>query len=123
VYRCPKDGQKTRRTSFAINDFLLPVTSGGPDFSRIVALPEPSETMFMTECDDKYTGSDHFHFMPDDEGDYSPAGYKPQVAEDRHDGRANHLFVDSHVEARSWGTVKSELLRKGSRFINPAGHQ
>ena len=25
--------------------------------------------------------------------------------------------------ARSWGTVKSELLRKGSRFINPAGHK
>lgn len=124
VYRCPKDGHKTRRYSYAINDFLLPVTNGLPDFSRIVAVPDASETVFMAECDDKYSNSDHFHFVPgEDEGGYTPALFKPDVAEDRHDGRANYLFVDCHVEARSWGVVKGELTRKGSRFINPAGHQ
>ncbi|MDB6032695.1 MAG: N-terminal cleavage protein [Verrucomicrobiales bacterium] len=123
VYRCSKDGNKTRRYSYAINEFVLPEAVSGADFSRVIAVPMPSDTVFMAECDDNYVSSDHFHFVPENDGDYSPSGFKAEVAEDRHDGRANYLFVDCHVETRSWGTVKNDLTRLGSHFINPAGHQ
>jgi prepilin-type N-terminal cleavage/methylation domain-containing protein/prepilin-type processing-associated H-X9-DG protein len=121
IYRCPKDGNKTRRYSYAINDYLLYETNGLPDFSKIGAVPSPAETVFMAECDDKYANSDHFHFTDPDEGAYSVSAFKTTVAEDRHDARANYLFVDCHVEARSWATVRNELPRTGSQFINPAG--
>jgi prepilin-type N-terminal cleavage/methylation domain-containing protein/prepilin-type processing-associated H-X9-DG protein len=122
VYRCPKDLNTIRRYSYAINDFLLPDTNGLPDFSRTVAVPSGADTVFMLECDNKYENSDHFHFADPDEGDYSPNGFKTQIAEDRHDGRANYLFVDFHAEARSWPAVRSELTRNGSRFVKPGGH-
>jgi prepilin-type N-terminal cleavage/methylation domain-containing protein/prepilin-type processing-associated H-X9-DG protein len=123
VYRCPKDGKASRKYSFAINDFLRLQTNSPTDFSRIVVNPAPAETLFMAECDDKYLNSDHFHFTDEDEDMYSPTAFKRDVAEDRHDARANYLFVDCHVESRSWGVVRSELTSVGSRFINPAGHK
>jgi prepilin-type N-terminal cleavage/methylation domain-containing protein/prepilin-type processing-associated H-X9-DG protein len=122
VFRCPRDLNATRRYSYAINDFLLPETSGAPDFSRTVAVPSGADTVFMLECDNNYENSDHFHFADPEEGDYSPTGFKPQIAEDRHGGRANYLFVDFHAESWSWPAVRSELTRHGSRFLNPGGH-
>ena len=80
VYRCPKDLNTVRRYSYAINDFLLPEANGQPDFSRTVAVPSGADTVFMLECDNKYENSDHFHFADPEEGDYSPSGFKTQIA-------------------------------------------
>jgi prepilin-type processing-associated H-X9-DG protein len=67
-------------------------------------------------------GVDHFHFADSVDGGYSPAAFQAQVDAMRHAGSANYLFVDGHVESRSWTKVSEELIRIGSRFVNPEGH-
>jgi prepilin-type N-terminal cleavage/methylation domain-containing protein/prepilin-type processing-associated H-X9-DG protein len=125
LWRCPRDRHKTRLYSYAINDFLLPHEPevGGADYSRLNFVPGPASTLFMSECADGYASSDHFHFNPTTEGDYSPLTFKEQVAVDRHLEAANYLFVDSHVERLTWGRVKPKLTERGSRFVDPAGKQ
>jgi len=125
LWRCPRDNHPTRLYSYALNDFLTPAEAVDPnkkDYSRVTAVPFPTETFFMTECQDKYTGSDHFHFADPEDGDYSPLGFKSEVAVGRHQEAANYLFVDSHVEKRNWSAVRPILTQTGSRFVNPAGH-
>jgi prepilin-type N-terminal cleavage/methylation domain-containing protein/prepilin-type processing-associated H-X9-DG protein len=122
VYRCPKDANLTRRYSYAINDFLLDDADPPANYSRMTSVPSPSDTLHMTECADNYANSDHFHFSPGQEGDYSPNTFKAEVGVIRHDGKANYLFVDSHVETRPWGSLRNELTRPSSRFVNPRGN-
>ena len=122
VYRCPKDLHKTRRYSYAINDFLLEDAAPPESYTRTTSVPVPSDTLYMTECADGYANSDHFHFSPAQDGDYSPNSFGAEVGVLRHDGRANYLFVDSHVETRPWGTLRSELIRPKSRLVNPGGN-
>ncbi len=123
LWRCPRDTHKTRLYSYAINDFLSPPdpASGAPNYSRLTAVPAPTETFFMAECADGYANSDHFHFMDPDDGDYSPNGFKAQIAVLRHLDTANYLFVDWHVERLNWNRVKPKLTSQGSQFVNPAG--
>ena len=122
VYRCPKDPNLTRRYSYAINDYLLEDADPPASYTRTTSVPSPSDTFYMTECADNYTHSDHFHFVPGQDGDYSVLTFKSEVAVTRHDGKANYLFVDSHVETRIWGTLRNELIRPHSRFVNPGGN-
>ena len=124
LWRCQRDPHQTRLYSYAINDFLTPPDEAAPgkkDCSLVTAVPVPTETFFMTECHDKYTGSDHFHFADPEDGDYSPVIFKSEVAVERHQEAANYLFVDSHVEKRKWSVVKPILTQTGSRFVNPMG--
>jgi prepilin-type N-terminal cleavage/methylation domain-containing protein/prepilin-type processing-associated H-X9-DG protein len=123
LWRCPRDTHKTRLYSYAINDFLLPpdLATDAPNYSRRTAVPAPTEAFFMTECADGYANSDHFHFDPITDGDYSPLGFRGQVAVQRHLNSANYLFVDWHVERLNWTRVKPKLTSQGSRFVNPAG--
>ncbi len=124
LWRCPRDPHPTRLYSYAINDFLLPPNASSVvsnDYSRLTAIPDPSETFFMAEAAASHAGSDHFHFAVPDDGDYSPAGFAGAVDVKRHQNSANYLFVDGHVERRSWASVKTILTGSGSRFVNPAG--
>jgi prepilin-type N-terminal cleavage/methylation domain-containing protein/prepilin-type processing-associated H-X9-DG protein len=123
LWRCPKDANKTRPYSYAINDFLLPPDPGSTatNYSRVSAVPDPTETFFMAECADGYVGSDHFHFADPDDGDYSPYGFKAEVSVLRHLSAANYLFVDGHVDRGSWISLQPKLTRRGSVFVNPAG--
>src|SRR3954447_20046243 len=61
LWRCPRD-KKARNFSYAVSDYVLPADAGGIDqaYSKSATLPSPSETLFMTECADKYANSDHF---------------------------------------------------------------
>jgi prepilin-type N-terminal cleavage/methylation domain-containing protein/prepilin-type processing-associated H-X9-DG protein len=122
VYRCPKDPTLARKYSYAINDFLLEDALPVESYITIGSVPNPSDTLFMTECADKYLHNDHFHFSPGQSGGYSADEFKSEVAVERHLRGANYLFVDSHIESRSWKAVSSELTRLGSRFINPGGN-
>jgi prepilin-type N-terminal cleavage/methylation domain-containing protein/prepilin-type processing-associated H-X9-DG protein len=122
IYRCPKDPSRTRRYSYALNDYLLDEADPPASYTRITSIAQPAETLYMAECADGYSSTDHFHFSPGQDGDYSPASFRGQVAVERHDGRSNLLFVDGHVEARSWGTLRSELTRPGACLVNPGGH-
>lgn len=120
LYRCPGDLNKKRNYSYAINDFLTPNPYGAEslDYSRLTTVPSPSATLLMAECQDKYDASDHFHFADGDVG-YAPAAFSSEVAVTRHNGAANYLFADGHVEGLAWKTVQTELQKPGSRFIRP----
>ena len=122
LWRCPRDPQ-SRLFSYALNDFLTPPSTANPgkkDFSRVGAVPIPSDTFYMAETEKGYVGSDHFEFSDVTDGDYSPTGFKPVVAVERHQNSANYLFVDGHVERLSWSVVKQKLTEAGSCFVNPA---
>lgn len=127
LWRCQRDPHKTRLYSYALNDYLLPPDAGSsstPDFSRTTAIPTTSETLFMTECGDKYANSDHFHFTETNGYTSISFGAVPmsQVAVKRHLNSANYLYADGHVERLNWTIVKPKLTQTGSRFVNPLGH-
>jgi len=125
VYRCPRDPHTSRLYSYAINDFLTPNPFGASDldFSRLTTVPSPSDTFYITEMHQDFTGSDHFHFADSTSGGYGPVEFAGQVAIDRHMGGANYLFADSHVEALKWPIISKRLEVKGDRFVRPDGHQ
>jgi prepilin-type N-terminal cleavage/methylation domain-containing protein/prepilin-type processing-associated H-X9-DG protein len=124
LWKCPRDANKTRTFSYAVNDFLLPPGAGpgGDDFSRTTRVPAPTETFWLGECADSYASFDHFHFSQANDGDYSPASFESQVAVSRHAGGANYLFVDGHEQFLKWNLARSSLTRTGSRFVNPSGN-
>ena len=123
VYRCPDDTNAVRITSYAINDFLTPNPFGAPtlDFSRLVRLPAPSETLHLAETPGNYIGSDHLHFADTASGGFTPNAFAKQVAVERHNRGANYLFADAHVERLPWQRVKTLLGPPVTRFVRPDG--
>jgi prepilin-type N-terminal cleavage/methylation domain-containing protein/prepilin-type processing-associated H-X9-DG protein len=121
LWRCPRDPNKTRNYSSALNDFLLPPEFPGlKNYTTVASVPAPPETFTMGECATNNVGADHFHFAPPD-GSFLPDFFKAQVDVTRHGSTANYLFVDGHVERMSWNNVKSKLNQPTSRFVNPSG--
>jgi prepilin-type processing-associated H-X9-DG protein/prepilin-type N-terminal cleavage/methylation domain-containing protein len=96
-FRCPADRSRISGSSYALNVYfeLDPDTDdyeGSPEqWRRSVALPSPARTILLAETD---TSADHVmaHFWAQSE-----AG--ADVAEARHEGRANYLFADGHAES------------------------
>jgi prepilin-type N-terminal cleavage/methylation domain-containing protein/prepilin-type processing-associated H-X9-DG protein len=123
LWRCPKDMHKTRRYSFALNDYLLPPPTGNDaaDFSKTTRVPSPTETFWLGECAESYSNNDHFHFSPANDGDYQPPSFASQIATTRHLSGANYLFVDGHAQLQRWRFVRIELTRMASRLVNPSG--
>jgi prepilin-type N-terminal cleavage/methylation domain-containing protein/prepilin-type processing-associated H-X9-DG protein len=123
LWRCPKDPNKVRTYSYAVNDFLLPPGAGEsrPDYAQVHKLPSPAATFFLTECAATYANNDHFHFADPEDGDYSPAGFASEVAVLQHLTGANYLFVDGHAQFLKWNLLQNELKQTGSRFVNPQG--
>jgi len=123
LWRCPRDANKTRTFSYAINDYLLPPTEGSDarDFSKTTQLPAASETLMLAECADKYANLDHFHFSPANDGDYTPMSFASEVGITRHLTGGNYLFADGHAQFQKWSLVQTLLNAAGSRFIDPAG--
>jgi prepilin-type N-terminal cleavage/methylation domain-containing protein/prepilin-type processing-associated H-X9-DG protein len=123
LWRCPRDTNRTRRYSYALNDFLLPPPAGdgAADFSKLTHVPSPSDTFWLGECDDGYLNNDHFHFSPANDGDFQPPSFAKEIAVTQHLSGANYLFADGHAQFQNWSLVQKELLRVGSRFVNPAG--
>lgn len=125
LWRCPRDPNQTRLYSYALNDYLVPPSGGNSvaqDYSRFTTVPAPSETFFLTECADKYTSSDHFHFADPEDGGFLPPHFAAAVAVNRHHFAANFLFVDGHVERIPWRSLPARLTNASSRFVNPAGY-
>jgi prepilin-type N-terminal cleavage/methylation domain-containing protein/prepilin-type processing-associated H-X9-DG protein len=118
VYRCPVDTNRARIFSYGFNNFIGPSTTG-PDFSRVSSMPSPSETFHMSETADTRMGN-HFDMRP---MRYTNEEFVvSQIAVMRHQGSANWLFADSHMEQRQWAKARLLLQQTGSRFINPEGH-
>src|SRR5688572_23474724 len=118
VYRCVMDRNRTRLYSYAINDYLTPKPFGAPhlNFSKVSSVPSPTDTFFMAEAHENFTGSDHFHFADSSAGGYQPASFSGQVDVARHHGSANYLFVDAHVQGVKWRAVSNKLVALGDRF-------
>ncbi len=125
VYRCFLDTNRLRSTSYAINDFLTPKPYGARDldYSRLIAVPSPAETLHLAEARGDFEGSDHFHFADRASGGYSNVAFAAQVATARHRESANYLFADSHVETLRWRSVSNRLGQPGSRFVRPDGQE
>ena len=136
IYLCPAERGTTRLRTFAVNDFLTTRPPNGqvswpgmPDFSRTTAVPDPTATFWMGELVPDIVADDHFHFVDKSRaiaGDataYQANSFLSQVDVLRHDGRANYLFPDAHVESLPWTRIKPILKEAGSRFVKPDGHQ
>ncbi len=123
LWRCPRDPNKARNFSYAINDYLLPPAtgSGANDYSKTTRVPAPADTLWLGECADAYVSFDHFHFSEANDGDYSPFAFASQVAIRRHLSGANYLFTDGHAQFLNWNLVRSQLISTGACFVNPAG--
>jgi prepilin-type processing-associated H-X9-DG protein len=130
IYRCPSE--KTRPYSYAVNDYLTPHPNGAAqlDFSRLGKVPGHSETLWMTELLEEIIGQDHFHFaddrgsltpMNDKTGGFAPNNFRSQVDVLRHEGSANYLYLDGHVESMKWLRLPLLLTNSGSRFVMPTG--
>ncbi len=117
IYRCPLDPIKTRRFSYAVNDFL----TRDLGFTKATQIPAPAKTVFMAEAHEDY-GSDHFHFAGHGSTGYSADTFTNQVAVTRHGRGAHYLFVDGHVDFHSWSQVQDRLTSEGSRLVRPDGH-
>jgi len=125
LWRCPRDPNRTRLYSYALNDYLLPSYRGDATttrYARFTSVPAPAVTFFMAECADAYASSDHFHFANPDDGGFGPPHFSAAIAVARHALTADYLFVDGHVERLAWRALQSKLTNHGSRFVNPAGH-
>jgi prepilin-type N-terminal cleavage/methylation domain-containing protein/prepilin-type processing-associated H-X9-DG protein len=124
VYRCPDDKNRQRVYSYALNDFLTvhPFGAETLDFSKITALPTPSDTVYLAECDDQYDGADHFHFADATAGGYTPPVFPQQVAVKRHQSGANYLFADGSAALLVWPKVLRQIQTPGDRLIRPDGN-
>jgi prepilin-type N-terminal cleavage/methylation domain-containing protein/prepilin-type processing-associated H-X9-DG protein len=125
VYGCPVDTNRSRTTGYAINDFLTPNPFGakGVDFSRLTLIPSASETLHLTEAQDGFEGSDHFHFADVASGGFGTNAFRGQVAIERHRGTANYLHADAHVQGLRWVAAREKLLLLEGRWIRPDGRQ
>jgi prepilin-type N-terminal cleavage/methylation domain-containing protein/prepilin-type processing-associated H-X9-DG protein len=124
IYRCPEDKNKQRIYSYALNDFLTvhPFGAETLDYSKVTALPSPSETFYIGECDDQYESTDHFHFADASAGGYTPDVFPTQVAVKRHQSGANYLFADGHAEKLTWIAVRKKIQTTGDRLVRPDGN-
>ena len=120
-FRCPCDEVPDRVYTYVMNDFLTPNPAGAPDldFSKLPRLENQHETVLFAEASKDYVNTDHFHFSDYQGRLIPPAIFTQQVAPERHDGAANYLFADAHVESVSWPQVQKLLDKPLTRFIDP----
>ena len=115
LFRCPSDKGKNfvdwdqpleeqqdkRYSSFAVNSLLDPICFrygvGANRYNRIDSIRRPMYCVWISEAPDtsNFYQADHIH--PESwEGSIEYA--KKFIAWDRHTGKSNYLFIDSHVE-------------------------
>ncbi len=121
-FKCPKDKAKSRHYTYLINDFLTPNPAGAPDldYSRLVKIERPAETLMFGEASASYLNSDHFHFSGYRDGVMPPAAFESQVETAAHAAGSNYLFADGHVEPLRRAETLSRIAAPGSRFIQPS---
>jgi prepilin-type N-terminal cleavage/methylation domain-containing protein/prepilin-type processing-associated H-X9-DG protein len=114
LYRCPSDespwfdrplpGGRRRKVSFGTNYYVSGQMVDWEAFDSMDAIPRPMHTIFavelaegLTEAQQEWAAADHIHadlWLSDPE-----AKAREQVAIDRHQGRANYVFLDSHAQS------------------------
>ena len=128
IYLCPVEKRGSPRLySYAVNDFLIKLItlpSNPNPIGQRTAVPNPSDTLWMTESSEDLLNQDHFHFAgnPVDGDGYAPNAFFSQVMVQRHLGAANYLYLDGHVQAIKWEQVQPRLTRSGDVFVHPWGN-
>jgi prepilin-type processing-associated H-X9-DG protein/prepilin-type N-terminal cleavage/methylation domain-containing protein len=125
TFKCPSDPDENRPYTYLINDFLTPNPAGAPDldFSRLAKIDRPAETMMFGEASPAYRNSDHFHFSGYRGGTVPPDIFEGQLATGAHEGGANYLFADGHVETLRRAEALSSVAAPGSRFVQPSSNE
>jgi prepilin-type processing-associated H-X9-DG protein len=124
AFKSPLAPNPKQSYSYAINDFLCanPYGAESVNFSLRHNVPAPGKTLLFTLMTSAYGKTDHFHFADQEDSGYTPAAFSWQVQTDVEQNSGHYLFLDGHVEVIPWVTVKKELTRPGSQFIDPRGH-
>jgi general secretion pathway protein G len=121
IFRCEQDPHATRPYTYVINDFLTPNPAGAPhlNYSLLSKLGQPQDTVLFAEATSGYAGSDHFHFS-EYQGVPIPAEvFRKQVNVEVHQGAANYLFADGHIETLRWKEASDRLAKLGNPFVDP----
>lgn len=116
IGKCPAVPEHRARVSYGWNDSLAPAGKG----IRLVASRTPSATMASAELAMNQS-SEHFHFAGGrgGAGRVTPNQFKAAVNVEVHNGSANYLFVDGHVESIPWVEVQRRLRLAGTSFLVP----
>ena len=125
TFRCPADENGERSYTYVINDFLTPNPAGATDldYSKLNRLESRTATFLFAEASDTYANSDHFHFAEYRGRTIPPEFFTGQIAVKRHDGAANYVFTDGHIETLRWETVQTRLKTPGDRFVDPTAEE
>jgi len=116
VFRCPMD-EIRRDYTYVLNDFLTP--SSGLEYWRLSRLEKPSKTFLFAEAARTYANSDHYHFADYKGYVIPPAVFTQQVGVSRHQGAANYVFADGHMESLRWTHVQTLLKNPTEQFVEP----
>jgi prepilin-type processing-associated H-X9-DG protein/prepilin-type N-terminal cleavage/methylation domain-containing protein len=116
IGKCPAVPEHRARVSYGWNDSLAPAGKG----IRMIASRTPSATMASAELATNQS-SEHFHFAGGrgGAGRVTPNQFKAAVNVEVHNGSANYLFVDGHVESIPWVEVQRRLRLAGTSFLVP----
>lgn len=123
-FKCKEDPDKSRGTTYVLNDYLTKGPSGAPpdlNYSILAKIDQPEATLMFAEASTSYLNTDHFHFAAYYGQKIPPSIFERQVGVRFHGQKSNYLFADGHVETLSWNEVKALFLKSGTRFLNPAG--
>lgn len=122
TFKCPADENRGRARTYVMNDFLTQYPCSAPflDFSSLLNVSRQMDVVLYVEAANS-TGvpDDHFHFSDYFQTPIPASDFSTWVGVERHQGSANYLFVDGHVETLSWDAVKGRLANFNDRFIDP----
>jgi len=122
TFKCPADENRSRARTYVMNDFLTKSPCSAPflDYSCVLKVARQMDVVWYVEAANS-TGQpdDHFHFSDYFQADIPAADFSQWVGVDRHQGKANYLFADAHVETLSWTDVQKRLANFNDRFIDP----
>jgi len=116
IGRCPATPRHRARVTYGWNDSLADAQGIG---LRLLSCRTPGATMAVAELATNQT-SEHFHFAGVRGGAsrITPNQFKAAVNVELHNGSADYLFVDGHVENLPWTEVQRRLGQP-TTFIVP----
>lgn len=117
IGKCPAVPNHRARVSYGWNDSLADSRGQG---IRLAAVRSPGSTMAAAEIATNQS-SEHFHFAGGRHGAsrVTPNQFQAAVNVQVHNGSANYLFVDGHVENLAWTEVQRRLRQPGTTFLIP----
>jgi prepilin-type processing-associated H-X9-DG protein/prepilin-type N-terminal cleavage/methylation domain-containing protein len=117
IGKCPAVPEHRARVTYGWNDSLADSKGQG---IKAAVCRTPSLTMAVAELATNQS-SEHFHFAGGRGGAsrVTPNQFKAAVNVEVHNGGANYLFVDGHVENLAWTEVQRRLRQPGTTFLVP----